>query len=106
MNQNDLIRIDHAPAKRSGCSLPAAEMLDARYAAGEVDLDASIGVGGGSSDLDADWELDAYLDDRFRCDTQSFARRHAQLVEELLKGALSKIRVGVASAGGASHEGR
>ncbi len=70
------------------------------------DLDAPKGVGGGPSDLDADWELDAYLDDRFRCDTQSFACRHAQLVEEILKGALSKIRVSVAGAGGTSHEGR
>ncbi len=70
------------------------------------DLDAPIGVGGGPSDLDADWELDAYLDDRFRCDTQSFPRRHAQLLEDILKGALSKIRVSVASAGGISHEGR
>ena len=63
------------------------------------DLDVSMGVGGGPSDLDADWNLDAYLDDRFRCNTQDFARRHAQLVEEILKEALSKIRVGVASAG-------
>ncbi len=42
MNQNDLICIDHAPAKRSGRSLPAAEMLDARYAAGEVDRGAYL----------------------------------------------------------------
>ncbi len=42
MDQNDLICIDHAPAKRSGCSLPAAEMLDARYAAGEVNREAYL----------------------------------------------------------------
>ena len=42
MNQNDLIRIDHAPAKRSGCSLPAAAMLDARYAAGELDRETYL----------------------------------------------------------------
>ena len=51
------------------------------------DLDVSMGVGGGPSDLDADWDLHAYVDDRLRCNTQDFARRHAQLVEEILKEA-------------------